>query len=50
LKLIDPNLDSNELVTVDEVEADNYPNILEPVFENGIILRQDTWDEVKSRT
>ena len=25
------------------------PNILRPVFENGVILKQDTWAEVRSR-
>lgn len=47
LKLVSPGWAGNDWETVPEFHAENSPNILQPTFENGVILKQYHWNEVK---
>lgn len=48
LRLIRPFIVEGDYLTVQEGKGGESPNILQPVFENGVILKQYTWDEVRN--
>lgn len=53
LKLVGPGWGDDaddSWYTVSENDAENSPNILQPVFENGVVLKQELWSEVKGRS
>lgn len=49
LKLVGPGWVEDGYKTFRENEADNFPNMLQPVFENGVILKQETWRDIRNR-